>query len=287
MQHIFSGLRSYRVLASCAGALLTGSFGAGAQAASIDYEFVEYAVNSQVGGGISGHSGLPGQSEDRYSQDFGQYDADFTLQYSQSSSYGPAAFTEAQSSVSVHGLFGSGDRITGAGQTFIYGNALSRCDFIGGSYQCNQASFGIRAYTQMTANFVPQEDLRFDLVVALVDPIPHLSTDVEARFILLEQDASYVSPWRTLFDTNVGFNATGTLLAGHRYRLQIMAGEDVLGNALAGDYPYPTFHQVSHNGSNLWDFDMQMTAVVPTPAAAWLFGSALGVMGVMRRKLAG
>lgn len=35
------------------------------------------------------------------------------------------------------------------------------------------------------------------------------------------------------------------------------------------------------------DIQLETTAVVPVPAAFWLFGSALGVMGVMRRKIAG
>ena len=33
-----------------------------------------------------------------------------------------------------------------------------------------------------------------------------------------------------------------------------------------------------------YDFVFQTAAVVPVPAAVWLFGSALGLMGAMRRR---
>jgi hypothetical protein len=34
-----------------------------------------------------------------------------------------------------------------------------------------------------------------------------------------------------------------------------------------------------------YDFVFETDAVVPVPPAVWLFGSALGLMGVMRRKI--
>ena len=36
------------------------------------------------------------------------------------------------------------------------------------------------------------------------------------------------------------------------------------------------------NGTEFW---AGVTTIVPVPAAVWLFGSALGVMGVIRRKI--
>ncbi|MDP2325907.1 MAG: hypothetical protein Q8N51_18030 [Gammaproteobacteria bacterium] len=44
----------------------------------------------------------------------------------------------------------------------------------------------------------------------------------------------------------------------------------------------------SYNGFNAWAVlsgDIDQQSVVPVPPAVWLFGSALGLMGVMRRKI--
>jgi len=54
-----------------------------------------------------------------------------------------------------------------------------------------------------------------------------------------------------------------------------------------GPGEYMVFHDAFYNNYNpaSWTWTLQVEPV-PIPASVWLFGSALGLMGVMRRKAA-
>ena len=70
---------------------------------------------------------------------------------------------------------------------------------------------------------------------------------------------------------------TAVMLAGGSYLLDVYAYDKVFGNTPGGT---GTFGDSFNVQLQFAPFE----AVVPVPAAVWLFGSALGLMGVVRRK---
>lgn len=65
-------------------------------------------------------------------------------------------------------------------------------------------------------------------------------------------------------------------LAGGSYLLDFIAGDGVIGGVPGG----------TGNFNSSYDVQLQFSPIVPIPPAVWLFGSALGVMGWLRRKAA-
>jgi hypothetical protein len=91
----------------------------------------------------------------------------------------------------------------------------------------------------------------------------------------------------------IGFDFTGiTLAIGQTYTAGVSSSDQKIfvergGNTYAGGQLFETPLYVPSYGcdpSSLCDLHFQVTTV-PVPAAFWLFGSALGVMGVVRRKV--
>lgn len=91
----------------------------------------------------------------------------------------------------------------------------------------------------------------------------------------------------------IAFNFTGVTLAiGQTYTAGVSSSDTNIfiergGNTYAGGQLFETPLYVPSYGcdpSSLCDLHFQVTTV-PVPAAFWLFGSALGVMGVVRRKV--
>ncbi len=74
-----------------------------------------------------------------------------------------------------------------------------------------------------------------------------------------------------------GVYLLSALLSGGSYLLDFYASDSVIGDVPSG----------TGNFSSGYNVRLQFTPieVVPIPAAVWLFGSALGLMGVMRRKI--
>ena len=82
----------------------------------------------------------------------------------------------------------------------------------------------------------------------------------------------------TANNESVDFDFSGFLPALGNYTLFL----SMLGETSATTPPFGEISQVS---SGSYNFELEITPIaVPIPAAAWLFGSALGLIGWMRRK---
>ncbi|MCL4779447.1 MAG: VPLPA-CTERM sorting domain-containing protein [Gammaproteobacteria bacterium] len=102
-------------------------------------------------------------------------------------------------------------------------------------------------------------------------------------------------PISTFFGTNfIDFDFTGTSLTiGQTYTAGVSSSDQKVAvaygpEAYAGGqlFQTPLYSPLTNcNPSSLCDLNFRVQTVVPLPAAVWLFGSALGVMGWMRRKL--
>lgn len=180
------------------------------------------------------------------------------------------AFAHMQSQADFSGS-GSATHLVASAAGFSLGTATGGCAGFGS--QCEDGIFSGSSRSSFDVAFTVDADAAFSFSGSSV-----LADDGYIEFYVANQP-----PYGRLFSLGNGEagSFSGILQAGTLYGIRALSQVSLFGATDAEAWTFNLFHE----GLQGWDFELELVPV-PIPAAAWLFGGALAVLRLLRRKSA-